>query len=134
MKSGDGMRVATLRLLLAALRNTEIELRPQGKELNDEIALSVLSRQVKQRHESIEAYKNGGRNDLAEKEKEELVILQAYLPEQLGEEEVREIVKNVIGQSGNREMGSIMKIIMPTVKGKADGAVVRRLVEEELGK
>lgn len=132
MKLGDAEKVSTLRFLISALRNAEIDLRPQGKELNDDVVLSVLSKQVKQRRESITAYEQGGRSDLAQKEKEELVILQAYLPEQMGEEEIRGMVKRALEQSGSREMGLVMKTVMPMVKGKADGATVRKIVEEEL--
>lgn len=132
MKAGDTKRVSVLRFFLSALRNVEIELRAAGKEVTDEVVLTVLGKQVKQRRESITAYEAGGRGDLAEKEKEELAILQTYLPEPIGEDAVRKIVKDVVVQSGSREMGVLMKSIMPLVKGKADGSLVRRLVEEEI--
>lgn len=132
MKVGDAVRVSVLRFLLSALRNAEIELRPAGKEVTDEVVLSVLGKQVKQRRESIAAYEAGSRADLVQKEKEELAILQAYLPEPMSEDAIRKIVKDAVVQSGSREMGVLMKAIMPLVKGKADGSLVRRLVEEEL--
>ncbi|MEK7611015.1 MAG: GatB/YqeY domain-containing protein [Patescibacteria group bacterium] len=134
MKAGDPKRVSVLRLLLSALRNVEIELRTTGKEVTDEVVLTVLGKQVKQRRESIAAYEAGGRADLVEKEKEELAILLTYMPVPMSEDEVRKIVKDAVAQSGSREMGVLMKAIMPLVKGKADGSLVRRLVEEEMQK
>ena len=134
MKSGDTERVSVLRFLLSALRNVEIELRTTGKEVTDEVVLTVLGKQVKQRRESIAAYEAGGRADLVEKEKEELAILLTYMPVPMSEDEVRKIVKDAVAQSGSREMGVLMKAIMPLVKGKADGSLVRRLVEEEMQK
>ena len=102
--------------------------------MTDEVVLTVLGKQVKQRRESIAAYEAGGRADLVEKEKEELAILLTYMPVPMSEDEVRKIVKDAVAQSGSREMGVLMKAIMPLVKGKADGSLVRRLVEEEMQK
>lgn len=144
LKTGDTLKVSTLRFLLAAVHNREIELRGSGKKLTDEEILGVIGKQVKQHRESVESFEKGGRPELVEKEKAELAILQSYLPQQLGEEEIRSRVKEAIEQSAfakasadrlsNKDMGTVMKAVMPPLKGQADGAVVRRVVEEELGK
>ncbi len=134
LKSGDNTKVSTLRFLVAALKNAEIELQPQGKTLDDAVVISVIAKQVKQHKESIEAYTKAGRAELAAKEQAELGILQTYLPAQMGDGEVREIVKRAVGESVSKDMGSLMKLIMPQLKGKADGGLVKRIVEEELGK
>lgn len=134
LKAGDATKVSTLRFLLSALHNAEIEMRPEGKELNDAAVALVVSKQINYRRESIEAYEKGGRKDLAEKEKQELAILQDYLPPQMSEEEVRQLVKEAIERLSDKELGSVMKAVMPQLKGRADGAVVRQIVEEELQK
>ncbi len=132
LKSGDNTKVSTLRFLVAALKNAEIELHPQGKTLDDAAVISVIAKQVKQHKESIEAYTKAGRPELAAKEQAELVILQTYLPVQMDEKDIREIVKKAIELSSDRAIGSIMKAAMLQLKGKADGGMVKRIVEEEL--
>lgn len=134
LKSGDNVKVSTLRFLVAAIKNAEIELHSQGKMLDDAAIISVIAKQVKQHKESIEAYTEAGRPELAAKEQAELEILQAYLPVQMGEGEVRRIVSEAIKLPGSNDMGSVMKVVMSQLKGKADGGMVRRVVEEELGK
>ena len=131
MKAGQALRVSVLRFLLAAVKNREIELKPTGKELADEDVTVVITKQVKQHRESIEAYEKGGRPELSEKEKAELDLLKSYLPEQVGEEEITVIVREAI-TAGAVDLGSIMKAIMPKVKGRADGSVVRGIVEKLL--
>lgn len=131
MKAGQAARVSTLRFLLAAVKNREIELKPFGKELADEEVISVIGKQVKQRRESIEAFEKGGRMELVEKEKAELALLKSYLPEEVSEEEIMAIVRETI-TSGASDIGAIMKAVMPKVKGRADGSLVRRIVEDLL--
>ncbi|MEK7069774.1 MAG: GatB/YqeY domain-containing protein, partial [Patescibacteria group bacterium] len=95
----------------------------------------VILREVKKRKDSIEAFDSAGRQDLAEKEKEELAILMTYMPEQLSEDAVRDIAKKAVEQSGakgEKEIGKVMAILAPQVKGKADGAMVNKIVREFL--
>lgn len=134
-KAGDAVRVSTLRLLVSACKDRMIELRPSGKELDDAEVISVVSRQIKQRRESIAEYEKGGRGDLASKEQAELEILQAYMPAQMSEEEVVKLVDEAIAQSGAKtpaEMGKVMAILSPKIKGKADGSMVSNLVKQKL--
>jgi uncharacterized protein YqeY len=133
MKARDAVKVSTLRLIGSLIKYKEIEAR---KELDDEGVLAVLTTAVKQRRESIELYEKGNRPDLADKEKAELAIIQGYMPAQLGRDEVAALVREAIaetGASGARDMGKVMKALMPKVKGKADGKLVNELVKELLG-
>lgn len=112
-------------------------MRPKKQELTEEGILEVISREIKRRKESIEAFEKGNRLDLADKEKKELEILSAYLPEQLSEEKIREIIKTKIvelGASGPQDFGKVMGLVSKETKGKADGAKVAVLVKEELSK
>ncbi|GMR19047.1 MAG: GatB/YqeY domain-containing protein [Patescibacteria group bacterium] len=134
LKSKDSFKAGTLRFVLAAVHNAEIA-KGKGAELSEEELIEILQKQAKQRRESIEAYQKGDRSDLAEKEEKELGIIKAYLPQQLSEDEVREIVEGAIqeaGASGPQEMGRVMSLVMPKVKGRADGSLVSRLVKEKL--
>jgi len=133
MKAKDALRVSTIRLLVSTIKNREIDGR---KELDDEAVLAVLSSAVKQRKESIDQFEKAGRTDLSDKEKAELVILLAYMPQQMGRDEVMALVKEAVaeaGASGPQDMGKVMKALMPKVKGKADGRMVNDLVKEALG-
>ncbi len=134
LKAGDAVSALTLRYLLAEVHNAEIA---KGKDavLTEEELVQVLQKQAKQRRESIEAYQKGDREDLVVKEQRELEVIQSYLPEQMGEEEIRKIVEeavSAIGASGIQDMGKAMSEVMAKVKGKADGSVVSRLVKEKL--
>lgn len=133
IKAGDKLKVSCLRLVLNAVKNKEIELK---HELADEEVFKVLSTLVRQRQESIEQFEKAGRTDLAEKEKKELEIIKGFLPPQLTEQEMLEIVKEAAretGAEGLKDMGRLMKAVMPRVKGRADGrtvnAVVRKFLE-----
>ncbi|MFC7440627.1 GatB/YqeY domain-containing protein [Laceyella putida] len=133
LKDKNKSKLSTIRMLKAAVKKVEIDKR---RPLTDDEVLEVITKEVKQRRDSIAEYEKAGRDDLVEKEKEELVILQSYLPEQLTEEEVRAIVAEVVqevGASSKAEMGKVMSAIMPKVKGRADGRLVNRLVSEALG-
>lgn len=137
MRAGEATRRDTLRLLDSAIKNTEIEKKKRETGLSDEEVLEVIGKAVKQRQDSIRQFEEGGRPELAEKEKIELEILMPYLPAQLSENEIRIIVKDVIAETGATspaDLGKIMGQIMAKVKGKADGNVVRALAQEELGK
>jgi len=132
LKAGDKSRVSILRMIKAAVKNKEIE---KGSSLSDDEVYAVLRSFVKRAGESIEQFSKAGRSDLAEKEKEELSIMQGYLPRQLGEDEIRKLVKEVIsetGASGTKDMGKVMKAVMAKAKGQADGKLVNTIVKETL--
>ena len=134
MRDGDAHRRDTLRMALAAVQNAAKDKRA---DLTDEETLDVLAKQVKTRRESIRAYTDAGRDDLAAKEQAEIEVLQPYLPEQMGEEEVRALVAEAIaatGASSPRDMGRVMGALMPKVKGRADGKLVSSLVNEALAR
>ncbi|MEA2113664.1 MAG: GatB/YqeY domain-containing protein [Patescibacteria group bacterium] len=131
----DALRVSVLRMALAAILNKEKEKGAKAEELTDDSVLEIVSGEAKKRKDSIGQYEKGGRQDLAGREKKELEILSAYLPEQMGEEEIRKIVKEKVsklGANGLQDMGKIMGALMADLKNKADGAVVKKIVEEEL--
>lgn len=135
MKAGDTLKRDTLRMLDAMIKNTEIEKLKKEEGLSDAEIVEVLSRAVKQRRDSVEQYEKGGRADLADKEKKEIEIISAYLPEQLGEDKIREIVKEVIAQTGaasKADIGKVMGQAMGRLKGQADGNAVKKIVEELL--
>ena len=128
MKQGDSRQVTTLRLLMAALKNAEIE---KGKELTEQEESQVVVKEAKKRQESIEAYKKGDRQDLVEVEEQELKLLEEYMPEQMSKEEIRQVIKNMPGLDqlkGN--FGAMMGKAMAELKGKADGKLVGEVVRE----
>jgi uncharacterized protein YqeY len=134
MKSGDALKRDVLRMLDSAIKNVEIGKRSASRRnetgLTEEEILEAVTRAVKQRQDSIKQFTEGGRADLTEKEKAELDILSVYLPAQLGQEELRSIVAEVIATTGATSAGDIGKVMgqaMAKVKGKADGNVVREM-------
>ena len=132
MKAGEKEEVSTLRMLISSLNNAKIA---GGGELSDDDVIDVLSTEAKQRKESIEAYRDGGRDDLADKEEQELEVVQSYLPEQLDDDEIAEIVDEAIDETGaetRSDMGRVMGKVMPQVKGQADGSKVKDIVMEKL--
>jgi len=132
MKDKDKLRVSTLRMLLSEMKNTQLA---ERGELSEEKELSVLTSYAKKRRESIKGYEQGGRDDLAESERKELEIVMAYLPEQMGEDEIRAEVIKIIGEtgaSGPKDMGKVMGQMMARFKGKADGNAVKAIAMEEL--
>lgn len=132
MKSGDSDRTAVLRLLVAALKNERIKV---GHDLGEAEEQKVLAREAKQRKDSVEAYEKGGRAELAEAEKAELTVIEAYLPEQLDEAAVSKLVAEAIaetGASGPQAMGQVIGAVMKKAGGAADGGLVARLVREKL--
>lgn len=131
-KEEGKQRLGVIRLVRGAVKQIEID---GKKELDDEGVIAVISKEVKQRRDSIEEFKKGGRDDLVAQNEAEIEILLEYLPKQLTEDEVRELVKEAIAESGAKEpkeMGKVMKVLMPKVKGKADGKLVNNLVKELL--
>jgi uncharacterized protein len=133
MKARDQSRVAALRMLMTAVKNTEVE---KLHELSDDEVLEVIAREAKRRRESIEAFEKGGRTDLVEKETAELRVLDAYLPEKLSDDELAGLVDEAIAETGAsspKQMGEVMKVLMPKVRGRADGAQVSALVKARLG-
>jgi hypothetical protein len=133
MKARDQARVGALRMLMAAVKNSEVE---KLHELSDDEVVEVVAREAKRRRESIEAFEKGGRADLVEKESAELGVLEAYLPAKLSDEELAGIVDEAIAETGAsspKQMGEVMKAVMPKVRGRADGAQVSALVKARLG-
>lgn len=133
MKSGDKLRVETLRLLRAQLKDAKIN---KMEALTPEEEIAALSNAAKKRREAIEMYKQGGRNDLLEKEAAELVIISSYLPQALSAEEITQIIDTAIKETGAAaagDLGKVMGKIMPLVKGRADGKLVQQMVRERLG-
>ncbi len=132
MKAKDGNRVSVLRLLLSSIRNREIEKRDV---LDDDEVLAEITSSAKRRRESMEAFKDGDRMDLVEKEEAELAILQEYLPEQLSPDEIRNVVQEVVeavSATTASDLGKVMKELMPRLGGKADGKLVNEIVREIL--
>jgi len=132
MKSKDKVKLSTIRMINSLIKNAEIEKRG---ELTDDEIIQLLMKYAKQRKEAIEMYEKGGRQDLVEKEKAELAVVESYLPKQMSEEEIRELVKEAVeatGASSPRDIGKVMQYVMPKVKGRADGSVVNKIVREML--
>jgi uncharacterized protein YqeY len=133
MRARDERRTSTLRMAMAAAHNRQIEL---GRALTDEETVEVLGRQLKQRRESVEQFRAGGREERAEAEEAEAAILAEFLPEQLGEDELRALVDEAVAQAGAvgpSDMGRVMGALMPRTKGRADGKLVSDLVKQRLG-
>jgi uncharacterized protein YqeY len=132
MRARDGTRTGTLRLTLAALRSAEKEL---GRPLKEEEELQVLHRERKRRAEAADAFRSAGREEQAAKEEEELEVIEEFMPEPLGEEELERIVDDAIAETGAtslRDLGRVMADVMPQVSGRADGGAVSQLVREKL--
>src|ERR671932_50745 len=132
LRARESLRLSTIRLLLAALKNAQIE---AMHPLSDEEATAVLRKQARMRHEAIEQYRKGGREDLASKEEAELAVIESYLPAAATEDQIRAVVRNVIGAigaSGPKDMGVVMRTTMSRLGGRADGRQVQGLVREEL--
>jgi uncharacterized protein YqeY len=132
LKQQQKVEVATLRLLLSEIKNAEIA---QQKPADDNKVLDVITKEVKRRRESIEAFKQGNRSDLVAQEEAELAILMSYLPEQMSREEIIQVVRQVVdtvGAKGPSDKGKVMSQLMPQLKGKADGKEVSEIVTELL--
>jgi len=132
MRNKEKDRLSVIRMVKASLQNEAIKL---GKELSEDEELTVLSREVKQRKDSLQEFEKAGRTDLANKIKTELTYIHEYMPKQLSEDELKELISQVIqelGATSKADMGKVMGKLMPLVKGKADGSVVNRMVLEML--
>jgi uncharacterized protein YqeY len=132
MRDKDALRLSVVRMLKSAVKYREIEVM---KPLDDAGVQAVIASEIKRRRDSVEQYRSGNRQDLAEKEEAEIKILQAYLPAQLGEDELRAKVDAAIaktGAQGPKDMGAVMKALLPEVQGRAEGKVVSDLVKARL--
>ncbi|MEK6673639.1 MAG: GatB/YqeY domain-containing protein [Nitrospirota bacterium] len=132
MKASESTKVSVLRMLKSALKNRQIE---EGRELTDDEIIKVVSTLVKRGRDSIEQFSKAGRADLAKKEEDEIAVLQSYMPEQLGSEELDRIIVESIRESSAKtaqDMGKVMRILMPKIKGIADGKYVNNRVKELL--
>ncbi|MFC1624692.1 GatB/YqeY domain-containing protein, partial [Candidatus Omnitrophota bacterium] len=133
IKNKDEIRTSTLRMVIASIQNLAIE--KKLKELDDNDVIKIIARQVKEHRDSIESFKKGKRDDLIGKETKELEILKSFLPEQISEEKIKEIVKGVISQAGassKADFGKVMKLSMEELKGSADGKAVSSIVQRLL--
>ncbi len=133
LKAGAKDKVSTLRMLNAALKNKEIDKR---RPLTEEEVIETVRSLIKQRKDSIEQFAKGGRQDLVDKETAEVAVLETYLPQQLAREELEAIVRDAItqtGAQGARDMGKVMKALIPMVGGRADGKLLSELVKNALG-
>jgi uncharacterized protein len=136
MKSGQKLRLETLRTIRAALMEKEIEKRGSGNPMSPEDELGVLTTAAKKRKESIEQFQNGGRPELAEQERQELAVIQEYLPKQMSQEDMEKAVRDIIattGAAGPGDFGKVMPQVMKQLKGKADGRVIQETVKKLLG-
>jgi uncharacterized protein YqeY len=132
MKSNDKLRLSTIRMIRSALKNKEIELR---KKLEDEDIVKVIQVMVRKGEESVEQFQAGGRMDLVEKEKREIETLKSYLPQPLSQEEILKIIDQSIQEtqaSSPKDIGKVMKSVIPKIGGKADGKLINQLVKEKL--
>ncbi|MEY8191175.1 GatB/YqeY domain-containing protein [Peribacillus simplex] len=132
MKNKEKDKLSVIRMLKASIQNEAMK---QRQDLTDDEELTVLSRELKQRKDSLQEFENAGRSDLVDKVRTELVYVEAYMPEQLSEEDISKIVKQTILEvkaTSKADMGRVMGALMPKVKGKADGSLVNKLVQQHL--
>ena len=132
MKAGEKVKMMGLRNIIGKIKAAQID---KGETLTDEESLKILKTAAKQLKESLDQYRKGGRDDLAEKEAFELTLLEKYLPEQLSEEHIRQTVKNIVKNTGSgsmQDMGKVMGATMQELAGSADGKIVQKIVQEEL--
>jgi len=135
MRDKNAIKLGVLRMLKAAIMNAAIEKSGAQSQLSDAEATQVIRKQVKQRQDSIESFEKGGRAELAAKEKEELSILQSYLPQQMSADELSKIVRETIAEVGatsKAQMGAVMKALQPKVAGRADGKTLSAEVQKQL--
>ncbi|MCP8616906.1 GatB/YqeY domain-containing protein [Salirhabdus salicampi] len=132
LKQKDKETLSVIRMVKASLQNEAIKL---GSDLTEEQEITVLSRELKQRNDSLHEFENAGRKDLAEKLENELKVLEKYMPKQLSDEELEDVIVQTINEVGaetKKDMGKVMSAVMPKVKGKADGSKVNQLVMKHL--
>ncbi|MEK7502768.1 MAG: GatB/YqeY domain-containing protein [Patescibacteria group bacterium] len=129
------VKTSVLRMVLSAINYHEIQKGGAGYEATEEDVMSVIQKDAKQHNDSIEQFKNAGRQDLVDKETRELEILKNYLPQQMSEDEIKKLVEDAISQTGAKsiqDIGKVMGALMPKVKGKADGSLVSKIVKDLL--
>lgn len=132
MKNKDTLRKSVITLIRSSIKQVEVDKRI---ELNDDDVIDIISKQLKQRNDSLEQFLDAGREDLVEETRSEIEVLKEYLPQQLSEEELNEIVKQTISEVGAtsmKDMRKIMSVIKPKTKGRADGKLINKLVKENL--
>jgi len=132
MKSNEKLKLSTIRMVRSALKNKEIELR---KKLEDEDIVKVIQAMLRKGEESVEQFQTGGRMDLVEKEKSEIEIMKSFLPQPLSQEEILKIIDQSIQEtqaSSLKDLGKVMKSVIPKMGGKADGKLINQLVKEKL--
>ncbi|GAW30200.1 MULTISPECIES: GatB/YqeY domain-containing protein [unclassified Carboxydocella] len=132
-KEAGKVRLSTIRMAKSAIKNAEIE---KKRELTEEEIIEVIAREVKQRRDAMEEYRKAGREDIVQQLEAEVAVLLPYLPEQLDENQLRQLIQEAIaatGAQGPKEMGKVMGYLMPKIKGRADGKLVNQLVKEYLG-
>ena len=135
LRNKNALELSVLRMLQSAIRNKEIEIKGGKETLNDDEILEVIATEVKKRKEAANEYSKAKRTDLAESEKAEINILMRYMPKQMDENEITEEVRSAIEEvqaESIKDLGKVMKIMMPRLKGRADGSLVNRIVREEL--
>lgn len=132
IRSRDAQRKSVIRMCLSAIQRAEVE---QGGELEEPALVAVLQKEAKQRRDAIEQFEDADRPDLLEAEKDELVILESYLPQMLSRDEIAEEARQVIEEvdaSGMKDLGAVMRVLMPQMKGRAEGRLVNQVVRELL--
>lgn len=131
MRAKDELVVGALRIVKSEIKNAEIE---KGSALTEDEAMKVIAKKVKQHKDSIESFKSGGREDLAQHEEQQMAVLMKYLPQQMDEEAVRALVKTVISETSatQADFGKVMKEVLARAKGQTDGSVVSKIAKEEL--
>ena len=135
MLAKNAEKTSVLRMLISAITYYEIQKGGAGYVATDEDVMTIIQKEAKQRKDSIIEYEKAGRTDLVEKEQHELELLQTYLPKQMSEEEIKKLVTQAITQTGAKnvqDLGKVMGVLVPQTKGKADGAIVSRIVREQL--
>lgn len=133
MKAGDEDKKNALRMLKAAIMKWEVD--GEKREADDAAVTALVGKEIKQRKDSIEAFKTGGNQEMAAKEEAEMAVLMEYMPAQMGEDEVRKLISETLGGAGisnKAEMGKAMGLVMPKLKGKADGGLINKIVGEIL--
>ncbi|MFO7245399.1 MAG: GatB/YqeY domain-containing protein [Thermaerobacter sp.] len=134
LRAGDRVRLATIRMLRAAVQNADIA---AGRRLDEQGIIEVLARELKLRREALDEYRRAGRAEQVAQLEQEIQVVQGYLPEPLSEAEIAELARQAAaeaGAKGPQDMGRVMGLLMPRVKGRADGSVVSRIVREELAR
>ena len=133
LRKGNKPRLSTLRLLISEVKNSQIDIVAEGREMTEDDVLKVLSKELKKRNDSVEAYTLAKRLDLADIESEEAKVISEYLPSQMSKEEIEKIVLEVIAE-GVSDFGAVMKAAMAKVQGRADGKIVSEVVKRNINK